>query len=153
RQERELHSHGRGFNTVSVLPNGREALSGGSDATMLLQEIEKSQEIRRFSVKQEAQRYWVYRLAVSPDGKNAASFSFVPSRRKALVQVWDLGKEKPLITREDVSPVGDFPHFSPDGVSLVRYSTIQPRLRAAPAQLGQGAPPVEGPSFQVIIQE
>jgi WD40 repeat protein len=149
-----------GSNIAAVLPNGREVLSTGADGTLLLQEIETAREIRRFPVQKQTpplvEESWVSRLALSPDGTKAVSFSLVPKSRAARLEVWELAKDKPVLSRSDNSPVGDFPHLSADGRLLARYTGASRGTMTRPFRPGQPAPapgPAPGPAPQVEIQD
>jgi WD40 repeat protein len=147
RHVRELPSHRGGWNIASILPNGRAVLSGGSDGMLVLNDIDTSQEIRRFPVKKETdQDGSVQTFALSPDGKTVSSFSVV---NIGLVRIWDLAKDKPVVSRVDNSPINRFPHFSPDARFLMMESGTVPRQR--PFRPGPAAP-VEAAPPQIVIQ-
>jgi WD40 repeat protein/serine/threonine protein kinase len=90
--------------TVAISPDNRYALSGSSDKTLRIWEIDSGREIRCI----EGHTSFVYSVAFSPDGKYALSGSDA-------LKLWDIGSGRELRRFEghtdDVTAVS----FSPDG--------------------------------------
>jgi WD40 repeat protein len=78
---RTLTGHEGHVAAVAVLPNGRGALTGSSDHTARLWNLESGQELQRFAGHTD----WVVAVAVLPDGKRAITGSLDRTAR-----LWDV---------------------------------------------------------------
>jgi WD40 repeat protein len=103
---RRFEAHTKGVAGVAISPDGRYALSGGSDGTCVLWEVATGREVRRFS----GHNGPVDGIAFSPDGRQALT-----ARYGGTVQLWDVetGKEIRVLKGhpDDAYRVA----FSPDG--------------------------------------
>ena len=110
---RALEGHAGWFNSVSVSPDGRRAVSGGLDSTLRVWDLETGRCLRTL----EGHADVVRSVSVSPDGRRAVSGSGDKTLR-----VWDLETGRCLRTLEghtfDVSSVS----VSPDGRRAVSGS-------------------------------
>ncbi len=87
RPERVLAASGRWVNALAVSPDGRRVLSGGSDGTLLLWDLESGLEFGQL----EGHTSEIRSLVFSPDGENALS-----GDRDGTIRLWDLaaGRER-----------------------------------------------------------
>jgi hypothetical protein len=83
-----LAGHSSYVNGVVVMPDGKRAVSGSSDGTLKVWELETGQELRTLT----DQSGGVDGVAVAPDGKHAASAS------GDTLKVWDLETGEPVAT-------------------------------------------------------
>jgi WD40 repeat protein len=118
---RRLKGHGDWVFAIAVTPDGRHALSGGglrfdrtwqsgTDLDLRLWDLETGAEVRRFS----GHRGGIWEIAVSPDGRRAASASMDMTAR-----VWDIDTGHEIHRfdghRDSVGSV----RFLPDGQRLL----------------------------------
>jgi hypothetical protein len=112
---RVLSGHDGCIRGVVFLPDGRRALSGASDKTVRLWDLETGRELRRFRGHTE-EVTWV---ALAPDGTRFASASGDRS-----VRIWDIGGDHEL----QVLPSHPGPltcvAFSPDGRRLIAVGSF-----------------------------
>ncbi len=95
--DRGLEGHSDIVRTLAFSPDGRTALSGGSDHAVILWDLEAGSEIRRF----EGHDGWVRTVAFSPDGDAAVSGGFVGDAVSSVVNpgqliLWDLASGKEI---------------------------------------------------------
>lgn len=85
---RTLQSHTDSVNSVAISPDGLQAISGSSDRTVLLFDLESGQ-----TLTFQGHTDWVKSVAISPDGLRAISGSWDKTLR-----VWDLESRQTLRT-------------------------------------------------------
>jgi WD40 repeat protein len=141
------------FNRAIVLPNSQKILSVGN-GMMFVQDLEKPEEIRRILIdkkisKDSQDNFYFLSMAVRPDMKSVAFYGFVPNSHEARLQIWDLDKGEPLVSRPDNFPRKDIPCFSPDAALLLHRSENEEVPRAP----GQPRPPEEEWASQIVIQD
>ncbi|HJZ54283.1 MAG TPA: sigma-70 family RNA polymerase sigma factor, partial [Gemmataceae bacterium] len=102
--------HAEKLTTVVALPDGKTVASGSTDGTIRFWDVATGKELRRFPGKQ---------IALSPDGKTWASWSFCwhSDRLDGKIRLWDLatGEQLRVFTRSSGTWVVT---FSPDGKVL-----------------------------------
>ena len=111
---RVLAGHTRPVQSVAISPDGKTALSGASDKTMLLWDLTSGQIIRRL----EGHSDEVQSVAFSPDGKTALSGSW----DKMLV-LWDVASGQLIHRFEGHADKVNAAVFSPDGKTALSGST------------------------------
>ena len=106
REVRTLKGHSEVVNSIVFSPDGRYALSGGTDATIKLWEISTGREIRALTGHSSA----VYSLAISPDGRHALT-----ANDDKTAKLWEIstGREIRALTGHS-GPISSAA-FSPDG--------------------------------------
>jgi WD40 repeat protein len=102
---RRFVGHTEGVYGVAFSPDGRYALSGGSDGTRLW-EVATGREVRRFSGHDAA----VEGVAFSPDGRQALTVG-----RERMVNLWDIQTGKELRALKGHTDSIKRVAFSPDG--------------------------------------
>lgn len=112
---RRYEGHTNTIASIAFSPDGRFALSGSWDGTMILWDLNVSDPIVR---QYEGHTDQVWSVAFSPDGLYAASGSIDKS-----IVLWDLNSDQPLMTRlelheESVLSIA----YSPDGRLLLSGS-------------------------------
>jgi WD40 repeat protein len=107
---RTLLGHSGCIRGVVFLPDGRRALSGSSDKTARLWDLETGQELRRFTGHTE-EITWV---ALAPDGTRFATASGDRS-----VRIWDINNDRALQVLPDHPGPLTCAAFSPDGRRLI----------------------------------
>jgi WD40 repeat protein len=116
---RELGGHRWGVNAVAALPDRPAVLSCGADGCIRLQDPD-GRELRRLLLDGPPEEragpvHHVLALAVTPDGKTAATWSRAPNLgEERAYDLWDLTTGKALGHRPDRSAVVTTPEFSPD---------------------------------------
>ena len=122
REFRRLEGHAKEVWTVRFSPDGSQLLSGSSDRTVRLWEMQTGNQLARFDMH--PLRGYVRGLDWSPDGGK-----FVVGARVMgdSLGVWDLrlGRETVVFVDPDAST--STPHFSPDGrrVLCVNHGAIR----------------------------
>jgi hypothetical protein len=111
---RQFGPHGNGVNSVAFVPGGRQFVSGGSDGTVRLWDVNSGTEIRRFT----AHTGMVEGVAISPDGHSLLSCS-----QDKTIRLWDLasGKELRRLVGHQSWVYGVA--FSPDGKLVLSAGT------------------------------
>ena len=99
-QVRELAGHRWRCDVVAITPDGKTILSGGYDGVIRFQDAQGDQIRRNFldgpPEEREKPLHNVERLAVTPDGKSAATWSYDVNHPPAIYHVWDLATGKAL---------------------------------------------------------
>lgn len=111
---RRLEAHTGPALAVAFLPDGKRALSGAADNTLILWDVETGQLIRQFERRHGD---WVTSIAISPDGKTALSGS-----NDSTLILWEI--ETGRIIRRltgHLLPVTSVA-FSPDGQTVLSGS-------------------------------
>jgi WD40 repeat protein len=122
RELRRIQSPGGAIFAIAITPDGRHALTGGAltfdgrnwtsgpDLDLHLWDLETGAEVRRFS----GHGGGVWEVAISPDGRRAASASMDET-----VRVWDIdtGREVQRLDGHHASVIGV--EFLPDGERLL----------------------------------
>jgi WD40 repeat protein/serine/threonine protein kinase len=103
---RRFEGHTNGVFGVALSPDGRHALSGGGDGTVLLWEVATGREVRRFSGDNGA----VDGVAFSPDGRQALTASI-----GGTVRLWDVLTGKAIHVLKGHTRRAHRVAFSPDG--------------------------------------
>jgi WD40 repeat protein len=89
RELRRFSKHDTEVTCVAVSLDGRQALSGGSDGTICLWEVETARELDRYSASSSS---GVDSVAFLPNGRH-----FVTGGRDGLVQLWDVNGIRPEV--------------------------------------------------------
>lgn len=82
---RGFEGHTAPINSVAWAPDGKRALSGGSDGTIRLWDTENGRELHRFEVRDDCVPAQITSVLFLPDGRRAVSGSM-----HRLVQLWQL---------------------------------------------------------------
>ncbi len=106
--------------TVAFSPDDRYILTGGSDSTMRLWDVNTGQEIRRFIGHEGT----VYSVVFSPDGLYALSGSIDKT-----IKLWDLYSGREIRNYEGHSSVVKSVVFSPDGNYIISGSWGAPVIQ------------------------
>ena len=93
-------------NTVAISPNSQTLISGSTDATIKLWNLQTGKLLSTLTGHSRA----ILSVAISPDGKTLAS-----SSRDGIIKLWNLHTGEVLQTLSGCSPVA----FSPHGKMLV----------------------------------
>src|SRR5262249_36594002 len=120
-----LERHTDSVNSVTFSPDGRRALSGGSDHTVRLWDLERGREVRRLAGHQDI----VWAVAFAPGGRRAApgggsprnpdGAGFIAGRRAPAIRLWDLAEGTVLRSLEGHPEAVGALAFSPDGRRLL----------------------------------
>ena len=86
---RTLEGHKGAVAAVAVTPDGKLAVSAGSDGTLIVWEVASGRKLRTLT----GHTNWVNAVAVTPDGQRAVSASWDQT-----LKVWDLGSGRELRT-------------------------------------------------------
>jgi RNA polymerase sigma factor (sigma-70 family) len=125
RHLRELQGHRMGVSGIAVTPDGKAIVSGGTDGCIRVQSPD-GKEGRRILLGRPPEELdtpenQVYALAISPDGKSAATYSMRLKPAGAVYHVWDLATGKAVIERQDPSAVISTRTFSPDARLVLQH--------------------------------
>ncbi|MCX6899021.1 MAG: AAA family ATPase [Verrucomicrobia bacterium] len=137
---RTLEGHSGGGLNVSVTSDGRRAVSGSSDKTLRVWDLESGQCLRTL----EGHSAIVLRVSVTPDGRRAVSGSWDKTLR-----VWDLESGQCLRTLEGHSAIVLSVSVTPDGRRAVSGSSDK-TLRVWDLESGQCLRTLEGHSGGVL---
>ncbi len=108
-----LYGHGRGVNSVAFSPDGSQIVSGSTDGTLKIWDVEPGCEIRTLP----GADHWITCVAFSPDGTMVASGSWYGA-----IQIWDVaGGYEIRSTVGHLEAVNSIT-FSPDGRQIVSAS-------------------------------
>ncbi len=129
RQLREFASHRWRCDSVAVTPDGSAILSGGYDGCLLVQDRE-GKVLRRMFVdgppeKQTKPSFDIQAIAITADGKTAATYSSDPDRSLTHYHVWDLVTGKQLNSYPCTAGETPVPDFSSDA-RLVLEDVYEP---------------------------
>jgi WD40 repeat protein len=115
--QRRFTGHDNWVLSVAFSPDGRTALSGSADKSLILWDVESGNEIHRLGDEASGHSDWVWDVAFSPDGRIALS----GSADNSLI-LWDVesGKELHRFTghTDEVRSVA----YSPDGHNVLSGS-------------------------------
>lgn len=106
REVRTLRGHSEVVNSIVFSPDGRYALSGGTDETIKLWEISTGREIRTLRGHSSA----VYSLAISPDGRYA-----ITANDDKTAKLWEISTGREVRELRGHSGPLSSVAFSPDG--------------------------------------
>ena len=104
-------------------PDGTMLATGSKDRTLRVWDVATEQEIIRFP----SQKYWVWAVGFSPDGKLLASGSGVWNQKDVPgeVKVWDIPTGRVVAILEGHSGGVFSVNFAPDGKELITASADQ----------------------------
>jgi WD40 repeat protein len=141
RQVRELAGHRWRCDVVAVTPDGKSVLSGGADGCIRVQGQDGTP-LRRILLDwpPEKMAKWghhINAIAVTPDGKTAATWSKIFDGSPPVYHLWDLATGEASVTRPAPSPVISTPHFSPDA-RLVLEDVYEKRADGPAPAAGAG---------------
>jgi WD40 repeat protein/serine/threonine protein kinase len=111
---RRFEGHKDSVSSVAVSPNGRLALSGSQDNTLILWDLETGRQVRPFKGHTNA----VAAVAISPDGRQALSGS-----ADMTVRVWDLASGQETAQLRGHTAAVESVAFSPDGHAALSGSS------------------------------
>ena len=106
--------HTAGVNAVGVTPDGKNIISGSSDKTLRLWDLDSGECIRIFEGHEED----VKTLAILPDGN-----SFISGSKDCTLRLWDLSSGECLKIFDDHSDDVNAVVVTPDGKSVVSGSS------------------------------
>jgi WD40 repeat protein len=98
---------GAGWVYAALSPDGRTALTGGTDNLVRLWDLETGEEVRRL----EGHTDWVWGSAISPDGRQALTGAYY---RDPTLILWDLESGE-IVDRLNATDGAEDVTFSPDG--------------------------------------
>jgi RNA polymerase sigma factor (sigma-70 family) len=129
RQLREFASHRWRCDSVAVTPDGSAILSGGYDGCLLVQDRE-GKVLQRMLVdgppeKQAKPSYGIQAIAITADGKKAATYGSDPDRSLTRYHVWDLVRGKQLNSYPCTAGEIPVPDYSSDA-RLVLEDVYEP---------------------------
>jgi WD40 repeat protein len=116
---RRFEGQKNGVSGVALSPDGRYALSGGGDGTVVMWEVATGREVRRFSGHDGG----VDGVAFSPDGRQALSASV-----DRTVRLWDVQTGKEIRALKGHTDVVNRVAFSPDGRRAISEDADAMRL-------------------------
>jgi WD40 repeat protein len=139
---RELQGHRWGITGVAVTPEGKTIVSSGNDGCVRLQRPDGTDGRRLLLGRppeelDSPEKSVVYSLGISPDGKTAATYSWIP-KAGIFYHVWDLSTGKAVMERRDPAKVISGRTFSPDGRLVLQY------VRSGGAEAFSSPPPGGG---------
>jgi len=110
---RTFQGHTDSVKTVAFSPDGNTAISGSSDSTIKLWDVQTGEEIRTFKGHSDK----VYSVTFSPDGNTALSGS-----RDNTLKLWDIQTGKPIRTFRGHTKSVRVVAMSPDGSTALSGS-------------------------------
>jgi WD40 repeat protein len=117
-QVQSLVGHSSAVWGVALLPDGHQALTGGTDKTLRIWDIDTGKQIRAFKDVTDNVRC----LTLSPDGRLAAAGHYPKNDAAGVVRLWDVETDTEIRHfpghNREVSSVA----FSPDGRTLLSSS-------------------------------
>ena len=134
-----LEGHTNAVHSVSIVPDGKRAVSGSKDITLRVWDVETGQCLKTL----EGHTRQVHSVSITPDGKSAVSGSW-----DLTLRVWDLESGQCLKTLEGKTYWDNSVSVTPDGRNAVSGSEDR-TLRVWGVESGQCLKTLEGHTEEV----